>query len=44
MSLPRKYAAKIKRLFKQYGIEVQVLNNDLDEFVLSFLLLNSKKD
>jgi hypothetical protein len=31
MSLPRKQASKIKKLCKQYGIDVKILNNDLNE-------------
>lgn len=32
MSLPRKQSLKIKKLCKQHGIDVQILNNDLNEY------------
>jgi hypothetical protein len=31
MSLPRRQATKIKKICKQYGIDVKIIENDLDE-------------
>ncbi|CAF3703656.1 unnamed protein product [Adineta steineri] len=33
MSLPRKQATKIKKLFKQHGIDVKILHNDLEKLI-----------
>ncbi|CAF2527240.1 unnamed protein product [Rotaria sp. Silwood2] len=33
MSLPQKQVSKIKKLCKQHGIDVTILNNDLDELI-----------
>jgi hypothetical protein len=33
MSLPKKQVSKIKKLCKQYGIDIQILNDDLEQYV-----------
>ena len=38
MSLPKKQRSKIKKLCKQYGIELKIINQDLEEYFVDFIV------